>query len=243
MAKLESAKELIALIESGKYENKVNAQRGAGRTRLPQSEKDKVFAFIESYWPDDGVTTKVSKKKKVAGKKFTRMAKKASKKVTRRASVAPDPDDFEEGELEETEAEVEGATEEAPKRGKKKASKKVVAKNKTPAGALPISPSEVKTVGDILALVDSTVLASVSVINALRQADDICKSGDITKGIEKIKQTLEGTANLLFQAVVTPLAHAGNQADPEVAARLEQVVAASTPVPEFPPPYLPSTSS
>lgn len=223
MAKLESAAEFIALVESGKYETKVNAQRGCGRTRLTDTEKKKAFAFIDKYFPEDGSTPAAKPSKKVVmqgGKKLTRMAKKA-KKVGKKVRAVVPVEDYEEPAQDESEEEV--ADEETPKSGKK-AKKK--AARRAPAGALALSPGEAKSVADILTIVDSTVASSMSVINALRAAQEVSSGGDINRGIELIKLTLEGTANLLHQSVVTPLAGTV-QADPDVAARLSQIVAAS----------------
>jgi hypothetical protein len=224
MAKLASAAEFNALVDSGKYENKVNAQRAAGRTRLPDAEKKKVFAYIEQAFPDDG-TAPAKKPGKKAAKKT---AKKAAKKVAAKAVAT------------ETATAPTAAAAAAPapvakpsKRLAKKASKRGKVRStgaaKTPPGTLPLAPREVNTVADVLQTVDSTVQRSVSIINALKAADEISKSGDISKGIERIKLTLEGAANLLHDQVVMPLSNASNQADPEVIQRLEQVVAASQP--------------
>src|SRR3989304_4265967 len=140
MAKLESAEEFKALLESGKYENKVNAQRGAGRTRLPDGEKKKIWAYIDAHFGADGSSPpKASKKtsKKVA-------KKKASKKVT---AKPPAP----------TEA---APAETAAKPGKKRMAKKKKVAAKKPAaaapkapppGTLPISPKEADTVAGGLA--------------------------------------------------------------------------------------------
>src|SRR3972149_9214567 len=219
MAKLESAEEFKALLESGKYENKGNAQRGAGRTRLPDGEKKKIWAYIDAHFGADGSSPpKASKKtsKKVA-------KKKASKKVT---AKPPAP----------TEA---ASAETAAKPGKKRMAKKKKVAAKKPAaaapkapppGTLPISPKEVDTVAGVLEVIDGTVSKSVSIIKALQQADELSKYGDITKGVETVKLALEGAARLLPKSVVGPLTPVGGQADPEVAARLEQVVAASAPM-------------
>lgn len=237
MAKLESADEFIELVKSGKYETKVNAQRGCGRTRLSDSEKKKAFAFIDKYFPDDGTAPAPAAKpgkKKVAAKKFTRMAKKVKKKKASRVAA---PVELEEDtDVEEEEPDVDAPDEEEAEAEEAKPARRVKKKasKRSPAGALPISPSEVKSVGDVLTLVDSTVKSSVSVINALRQAHEVSSSGDIDKGIQSIKLALEGVANLLYQSVAVPLASTSHQADPEVAARLTQVVAATAPQEEAP---------
>lgn len=218
MAKLESAAEVIEIVKSGKYVNEVNAKRGVGRTRLSQAEKAKVFKFIEEFFGSGGEAPRSTSLR--PGKRMAKVAKK--KKVGKKAGrrVEPDPSDFEE-ELETTEAPAE-EEEEAPSR---KVTKKKVTRHQ---GTLSISPSEVKTVADVIQVVDSTVQSSVSVINALRQADEASKSGDISKGIELVKQALEGAARVLHTQVVVPLLNSSGGADQNVAARLEAVVAASS---------------
>lgn len=237
MARLESADEFIAQVKNGKYENKVNAQRGAGRTRLSDKEKEKISAYLDQHFgssADDAPKTGKKTSKKVAKKK------KASKKVTTRASTPPPAPAV------TAPTAVEEETSVAAKPGKKKkkvlAKKKVTsqAKSKPAPGTLPISPKEADSVADVLQVIDGTVNKSVSIINALKTADELSKSGDITKVVETVKKALEGAAHLLHQSVVAPLAHAGAHADPEVAARLEQVVAASAPLAaQMPESYVP----
>src|SRR4030067_2846894 len=84
MAKRESPEEFKALLESGKYENKVNAQRGAGRTRLPDGEKKKIWAYIDAHFGADGSPPPKASKKKTS-KKVAK--KKASKKVAAKPPV------------------------------------------------------------------------------------------------------------------------------------------------------------
>lgn len=99
MSKLASAADFNALVDSGKYESKTNAQRAAGRTRLSEAEKKKAFAYIESYFGPDGSPPPGKKpSKKVAAKKAApaaapaRKAKKkaaAKKKAWARGEKAP----------------------------------------------------------------------------------------------------------------------------------------------------------
>lgn len=235
MAKLQSAAEFNAQVDAGKYANKVNAQRAAGRTRLPDAEKKKVFAYLETYFGAGGGETTVAKPSKKASKKA---AKKAAKKVAAKPPAAVT-------EVPATPAPVAAAApapvgkvskrtakKAASRRGKVKASGS--GQSKAPPGTLPISPSEVNSVADVLSVVDSTVQRSERVIEALKRADELSKSGDINKGVEKVKRALEGAADLLLSRVVAPLSNASNDVDPEVAQRLEQVVAAAQPLP--PPP-------
>jgi hypothetical protein len=225
MSKLTSAEDVIALIKSGKYASRVNAQRGAGRTRLSDGEKKKVFAFITSYFPEDGEAPKAAKATKKVAKKAAKKAaaaaagtqakpgkkaaKKAAKKATRQARATASPT---------TEAQTEEAT--------------------VPLGTLPISPSEVSTVSDVLRLIDSTVLKSVSIMNALEKVRGLSAEADITEGVANIKQALTGAAQMLNQSVIVPLYKAGAKADPETVGRLEQVVAAAQAAPQqiLPPP-------
>lgn len=234
MAKLQSAAEFNAQVDAGKYANKVNAQRAAGRTRLPDAEKKKVFAYLETYFGAGGGETTAAKPSKKASKKA---AKKAAKKVAAKPPAAVT-------EAPATPAPVAAAPAPAGKVSKRTAKKaasrrgKVKAsgsgQSKAPPGTLPISPSEVNSVADVLSVVDSTVQRSERVIEALKRADELSKSGDINKGVEKVKRALEGAADLLLSRVVAPLSNASNDVDPEVAQRLEQVVAAAQPPP--PPP-------
>lgn len=235
---IESAKDFIALVDSGKYLNGVNAKRGAGRTGLSAAEKEKVFAYIDNVFPpEERAAAKPAKKVVAGGKKLVRMAKVAKKKPGRKPrEAAPDVEEAE-AEVEEVEktetAQEEKAEAAAPTPAKGLQGKKGLAKKmastlaKKMASTLAISPSEVKTVADVLQLVDSTVQSSVSVINALRAAHEISNKGSIEAAIEKIKQTLEGAATMLHNNVVAPLSNTTNQPDPAVAARLEQVVSAS----------------
>jgi hypothetical protein len=225
MAKLESADEFIANVKANKYENKVNAQRGAGRTRLSDKEKEKIFAYLDQHFGEGGTTAapKAAKPGKVGKKRVAKKVakKKASKKVTARPAAPAEA------------AAPEQTASPVAKTGKKKkkVSKKAApAAAKPPPGTLPISPSEVNSVAGVFEVIDGTVTKSVSIIKALQQADELSKSGDITKGVETVKLALEEAARLLHKSVVAPLTHIGAQADPEVAARLEQVVAASAPL-------------
>lgn len=233
MAKIETAEEFKALLQEGKYTSKVNAQRGAGRTRLSQAEKKKAFDAIDAYF---GESTPVATPK--ASKRMAKVAKKkkASKKAkaTRPAeATAPPP------------AAATPAPKAAPK--KKVASKGPAKVQKQPEGTLPISPSQVSTVADVLQLIDGTVTSSVSVITALQRANELSGSGDITEGVKAVKAALTNAAHLLHQQVVAPLAKVGTQVDAEVANRLEQVMGAASvndavlhmPSTEQPPPYLP----
>lgn len=221
MAKLESAAQFNALVDEGKYESKTNAQRAAGRTRLSESEKKKAFAHIEAYFGADGPTAPAPKPGKKAAKKA---AKKKAKKKASAAAVVP----VTAAEAAPTEAPPAAAK--PGKKAKKKAAgkKKVTARvEKAPPGTLPISPAQVQTTGDLLTLIDSTVTKSVSIIEALQRADELSKVGDISKGVSLVKEALTNAAQLMQNAVVTPLRHVGNQADPEVNTRLEQVVASA----------------
>jgi hypothetical protein len=222
MAKLETAAQFISLMKEGKYESKVNAQRAAGRTRLSDAEKQKAFAAIDAHFGGDAAAAPAKK----TGKK--KAAKKASKKVTAKPPaetsgatpfVAPAP-----------------AAKKAKKKAAKKASKKVARRAAPPTveaaapGTLPMSPSEVNSVADVLKVIDSTVAQSVGIMNALQRADEINKSGDISEGVKYVKSSLVGAAQLLQESVVDPLRKAGSQTDAEVASRLQRVVE-STSVP------------
>lgn len=229
MAKLASAEEVIELIKSGKYASKTNAQRGAGRTRISKPEKDKVFAFINSYFPDDG-SAPAKPSKKVGKKASKKVAKKAvAKAAVAKPAAAPKPE----------------------KQAKKVTKKKVVRQarqlqaddeksSETPEGTLPISPSQVSTVADILKLVDSTVNKSVSIMNALQRVKEFGTEADISEGVTGIKDALTGAARILNQSVIAPLTKvAATKSDPEVTQRLEQVATAAAAVPSLAPP-LPS---
>jgi hypothetical protein len=219
MSKLETAAQFISQMEEGRYENKINAQRAAGRTHLPEGEKKKVAIAIDAHF---GGETSAAAPKKVGKKAGKKAKKKASKKVaTHQAAATPTPP-----------ASVV-STPAVPSPHGKKAKKKAVAKKKVtasakpPQGSLDISPTQVQSVADVLKVIDSTVVQSVSIMNALQRADEINKSGDISEGVRVVKQALVGAAQLLQNSVVAPLRHAGSQADAEVAQRLEQVVNAS----------------
>src|SRR5690606_39037240 len=95
----------------------------------------------------------------------------------------------------------------------RKAGKKV-ARTK---GVLAISPSEVRTVADVLQVVDSTVQGSVRVLTALKQANELSSSGDISKGVSLVKQSLEGAAQVLHSQVVMPLLNSNQSSDSAVA--------------------------
>lgn len=213
MAKLESAAEFEKYLKEGKYESKTNAQRAAGRTRLPESEKKKAFAAIENHFgPDDGAAP-AKKASKKAGKKA---AKKAAKKVASRPAVDTAP--------------AAAPSDKPGKKAKKKAAakKKVSSSSKPPPGTLPISPSQVENTGGLLLLIDGTVNKSVSIIDALKRANELSGEGDISQGVLAVKHALIAAAQLLQRNVVAPLHNAGGQADADVTARLEQVVASSS---------------
>lgn len=228
MAKLETASQFIELVESGRYTNEVNAKRGAGRTRLSKAEKDKVFAFIEKYF-NGGASATASK----PGKKASKKVRAAKKVAVRKPARAAQEDEGAEELLEDEEVEeVEDQDEDkVPESGevapKKKATSKRGPKGKAAPGSLPLAPNEAKTVADVLQIVDSTVHSSVSVINALKQANEVSNSAPIDAGIERIKLALEGAAKILYNSVMTHLASSTPSADPDVASRLEAVVAAS----------------
>lgn len=220
MAKLASADEFKKLVESGKYENKVNAQRAAGRTRLPESEKKKIWAYLDAHFGADGDAP--AKPGKKAGKKASKKAgKKLHKRVAERAvakaaaPATPAP------------TTVPAAVAKPGKKVTRKAAKKTTAADGGPPGTLPISAAEADSVAGLLLLVDSTVTKGVSIINALKLANELSSEYPIGKGVNQVKLALEGAAHILNQNVISPLVNAGTQADAEVAARLEQVVAAS----------------
>jgi hypothetical protein len=236
MSKLASAAEFNALVDSGKYESKTNAQRAAGRTRLSDAEKKKCFAHIEAVFGADG-SPPAAAPKKVAKKAAKKAAKKVAAKKTAPAAAAP-----------ALTPALTPAPAPAPapaaaplptgKRMAKKAKKKAAGKKKVaarapraeaaPAGTLPITPSQVETTGDMLKLIDSTVGNSVSIIEALQKADALSKTGDISEGVKVVKEALTGAARLMQQAVVAPLHQTvAPAADPETLSRLEQVVRAS----------------
>lgn len=221
MSRLESAAEVIEVIKSGKYANEVNAKRGVGRTRLSGAEKTKVFKFIDEYFQEGGSKPSAGQGLR-PGKRVAKVAKKkkVGKKVTRRA--APEPEDYEEETTEETPDE---STDEAPAPRSSTKKKVTVVREK---GTLGISPSDVKTVADLLQVVDSTVSRSVRVIEALKQAHEVSPTGDIGEGIRHVKQALEGAAMVLHNQVVVPLLSSHQGADPSVQSRLEAVVSAST---------------
>lgn len=231
MAKIETAAQFKALMESGKYENKINAQRAAGRTRLKDTEKQKAFAAIEAHFgADPAPAAAAAKPAKKAGKKA---AKKAGKKkvaaaapATTATPVVPAP------------ATSPPTTKKVAKKvAKKKAGKKKVSGRKAvaappeetgaPPGTLAISPSEVTSVAGMLQVIDSTVKQGVSIAMALQQTHEINQSGDISEGIQFVKTTLTRAAQLLQESVVDPLRKAGAHADPEVASRLQAVVASA----------------
>jgi hypothetical protein len=238
MSKLASAAEFNALVDSGKYESKTNAQRAAGRTRLSDAEKKKCFAHIEAHFGADGTPAPVVAAAKKASKK---VSKKASKKVAAKkkvSAVAPVPTQTAPVAAPEPAAEAAPApTPKASKRlakkvAKKKASKKVAARApraeaSPPPGTLPISPAQVETTGDMLKLIDSTVTQGVSILGALKRADELGPGG-ISEGVETVKKALVGAAQLLQKTVVAPLHQTvAPVADAEVTARLAQVVQAS----------------
>jgi hypothetical protein len=229
MAKIETAAQFKALMVDGKYENKINAQRAAGRTRLPDGEKKKAFAAIEEHFGSDGSSAAAA-----APKPSKKVAKKAAKKAAKKKAVAKPATPV------ATPTPVAAAPASAPagkKKAKKKAGKKKVVGRKptgtpveeaaAPPGTLPISPSEVTSVAGVLQVIDSTVTQSVGIARALQQADEINKTGDISAGIQYVKNTLTRAAQLLQESVVDPLRKAGTQADPEVASRLQAVVASA----------------
>jgi hypothetical protein len=215
MAKLETADQFIEQVKNGKYETKVNAQRAAGRTRLSDGEKKKAFAFLDKHFGVDAAPASTTPK---TSKRLAKVSRK--KKVTRPKKTTP-------SEVAVTEPAAAAASKPA------KTAKKVVTKTRkapveaAPEGTLPISPSEVNSVADVLKLIDSTVSQSVSIVGALRTANDLHEAGDIATGVSTIKLALVGAAQLLHQNVVAPLNRAGTQADAEVAQRLQEVINAS----------------
>lgn len=238
MAKLASAAEFKALLDSGKYESKTNAQRAAGRTRLSDGEKKKAFAYIDAHFGADGSPPPAASPKKVSKKVSKKASKKvAAKKVAAKAAPSTPPPAPAPAPAPAAEA-APPATPKASKRVAKKASKKAAKKKvaarapraeaSPPPGSLPISPKEVETAGDMLLLIDSTVSKGVSIIDALKRADELSKHGDISEGVAMVKSAFIGAAQLLQKTVVAPLHQTVPQtADVEVTARLAQVVQAS----------------
>lgn len=210
---IKTVEEFVGILKSGKYESSVNAQRAAGRTQLSAPAKKRVFEAIASYFkngPHPGASSAY---------KAAKTSKKKTSKKTKRLSIVPvlaaaDPSEA-----------AARSKKKAPK--KKKASAKGKLKSKGPVGTLSLSPNQVDSVADVLRVIDSTVNSSVSIIAALQKADALNSSFSIEEGVNKVKEALVGTAQLLNQSVIMPLSNAGPQTNPEVAGRLEQVMSAS----------------
>jgi hypothetical protein len=215
MARLASAKEFIGLLEQGKYENAVNAQRAAGRTRLADAEKKKCFSAIEKHF---GVAPGAVPAAKPAVAK--KVARKVSKKVSRKSEPAPAP----------------AAAAPLPGRnaGRGRVAKKVARRGRAAATAESApevvtasseeSADKTSSVLEILKVIDGTVNSGNGIMEALERVSKLGTS-DIGDGVAKVRDSLTGAARLLHESVVAPLWSAGPQADPAIARRLEAVIA------------------
>lgn len=202
---MSASSEFINGVKEGAYASKTNAQRAIGVWSRHNkwgsaAEMKRAKEFVEGF-----TFSGVSAAPKPGKKASKKVAKKAAKKVGKKAGKKV-----------------------GKKAGKKKVTRRA-SQEETPQGALGSLPATVKTVGDILRVVDSTVASGVRTLDALRQAKDLSSEGDISAGVESVKRALIGIGSILNEQVVSPLSatYSASPQDVAVAERLSQVVAAT----------------